>query len=100
VAGKVTVCLASHWSCVTDSVIYLGVQWPKKGDEHPAYPYAPVEYSVGIITSFKEQMFSRLLLVGLIVCRLTRLLKKLWMTVLKFWEGRLWDKEQSIRFLR
>ena len=34
-AGKVTVGLASHWSCVTD---HLWAQ--EKGDEHPAYsPY-------------------------------------------------------------
>ena len=34
-AGKITVGLASHWSCVTD---HLWAQ--EKGDEHPAYsPY-------------------------------------------------------------
>jgi len=51
VAGKVTVCLASHWPCVTDSVVYPPTGCPlnglEKGDEHPAY--APLEY-YGIFT--------------------------------------------------
>ena len=50
-AGKVTVGLASHCSCVTDSVVYvLYTQWPEKerqGDEHPAFP--AVEYTAPLL---------------------------------------------------
>ena len=51
VAGKVTVCLAPHWSWITDSVVYIlstyGLNGLGKGDEQPAY--APLEY-YGIFT--------------------------------------------------
>ena len=34
-AGKVTEGLASHWPCVTDSVVQD--KWPRDGNKHPAY---------------------------------------------------------------
>ena len=36
-AGKVTVGLASHWPCVTDTVVYppTGLNGQRQGDEHP-----------------------------------------------------------------
>jgi len=38
-SGKVTVGLASHWPCVTGSVVYPphGLNSRRKGDEHPTY---------------------------------------------------------------
>jgi len=50
VAREVTVGLASHWPCVTDSsgLSTYVLKGLSKGDEHPAY--APVGYDVFTFT--------------------------------------------------
>ena len=51
-AGKVTVGLASHWPCVTDSVVYSPyvLNGLEKGDEH--LEYAPLECGSFILHNY------------------------------------------------